>query len=480
MSETTTIRISDIIIDPEINTRIIDTETVQEYKESIEGYGAKWQDNWGEYPRITKSKHLWSGAHTLTAAKMVFLQPNAEIKVIIEGEDKRDAYFNATRCNAQHGRRRTNAEKETAVMRWLEDPVECSWTDGHIAGQCQVSVRFVGKCRERAQREQPSKRRFINAKGDIEWIEISGISATPKRGEKKERKDLFNQYIKTRNDAYSLWEAYCKRWEVPFNWDNFCLYAEKYLDGRGCVSAINPDEAPMELIQQKLDTWQKMHDAIKANANWVITHRLSLEHQEYEQKRKDKTEEEPEQETETAEQIAERADANQRRHLLTCYNDAWADVWNLWDDNLEGRMQWTELIGYTQEVYPKLREIDADEADDESNDALDEQIKLWRSLKAQIQYVIPRIYTEIDEGTAHWLLKRVVKNAKPTPPPQPEPTEEKEEKVSLFHSEDTDKQIRDCKQTVSDLLEAEGLPLIIKFSAESLLETIEKYMLTTK
>ena len=394
---TKTIRISDIIIDPEINTRAIDTETVQEYKESIEGYGADWQNRWAENPRITKSKHLWSGAHTVTAAKLVFRMPNDTIEVVIEGEDKRDAYFLATRCNAQHGRRRSNAEKETVVMRWLEDPVECTWTDGYIAGKCFVSVSFVGKCRDRAERTQPTKRQFINAKGDKEWIETGKIGSIL-ADDKKQRKTEFDEYIKHRDNAYSLWRSFCLQWKVDFDWESFCLYAEEHLNGRGCVTVINPEEASLELIQERKDTWIKMHEAIKGKANWIISYRLKLEHQEY-VKRKG---------------AGAEAEDNQRKHLMIAFERVSSEVIGLYNEGLGKKMDWEDLVAYAQEMYPTFR--DDIEPVDESDDDLDEQIRQWRSVRAAIKYVLPFIDADT-EPTDHWLLKRVVKNPKPVREP---------------------------------------------------------------
>ena len=46
-------KIEDIILDPKINTREVDSDIVVEYKEAMQGYGASWQDHWNELPRIS-------------------------------------------------------------------------------------------------------------------------------------------------------------------------------------------------------------------------------------------------------------------------------------------------------------------------------------------------------------------------------------------------------------------------------------------
>ena len=62
--------ISEITLDDTINTRPINYEIAAEYREAMLAYGVdNWQDHWNELPRITASKHLFSGFHTVTAAK---------------------------------------------------------------------------------------------------------------------------------------------------------------------------------------------------------------------------------------------------------------------------------------------------------------------------------------------------------------------------------------------------------------------------
>ena len=95
-------------------------------------------------------------------------------------ENERDAYFLATRANHQHGRRRTNAEKQTVVLRWIEDEEMCQWTDGYIAKMCHVNPNTVANIRDRTQDipSQPTKRKFINGKGEVEWMHTGRIGKT--------------------------------------------------------------------------------------------------------------------------------------------------------------------------------------------------------------------------------------------------------------------------------------------------------------
>ena len=176
---TVTVPIYDIIIDSHINTRELDEAVIEEYRESMREYGeSNWQRFWNESPRMTESRHLYSGFHTVTAAMREFGR-EYEINVIQEGKDWREAYFRATRMNATHGRRRTNAEKELAVRRWLEDDEMCQWTDGHIAKECLVSAPFVSKVARSLETisSRPTKRKFVDSDGEIQWIETKQIGA---------------------------------------------------------------------------------------------------------------------------------------------------------------------------------------------------------------------------------------------------------------------------------------------------------------
>ena len=219
-SRIVTRKISEIIIDPTINTREVDSDIVVEYKDAIEGYGAKWQESWNELPRITESNHLWSGFHTISAARLVF-GDTWITRCVVEGETERDAYFLATRTNARHGRRRTNAEKQTSVNRWLEDEDMCQWTDSYIAKVCQVSTKSVTNYRRLCKlQSQPTKRKFINSKGEIEWMHTSRIGLTPPPAPdpQKQIKTDFKAYIKHRDAAYDAWNTFCGKHYLSFDW----------------------------------------------------------------------------------------------------------------------------------------------------------------------------------------------------------------------------------------------------------------------
>ena len=65
---------------------------------------------------------------------------------IFEGNE-RDAILHAVGANANHGLRRTNADKRFAVTTLLKDKEWGNWSDGVIARRCRVSQPFVSKIR---------------------------------------------------------------------------------------------------------------------------------------------------------------------------------------------------------------------------------------------------------------------------------------------------------------------------------------------
>lgn len=71
------------------------------------------------------------------------------IPVTINQGDMRDAILYAVGANADHGTRRTNADKQEAVLILLKDPEWGKWSDREIARQCKVNHELVGRLREK-------------------------------------------------------------------------------------------------------------------------------------------------------------------------------------------------------------------------------------------------------------------------------------------------------------------------------------------
>lgn len=88
---------------------------------------------------------LADGFHRVHAAKSAALET---IPADIRQGTRRDAVLYSVGANAQHGLRRTNADKRRSVETLLHDEEWRKWSDVKIAHQCTVTSAFVGKVRK--------------------------------------------------------------------------------------------------------------------------------------------------------------------------------------------------------------------------------------------------------------------------------------------------------------------------------------------
>jgi hypothetical protein len=93
---------------------------------------------------------LADGFHRLEAARLAG-QP--DIAAEVHAGSQRDAILFSVGANAQHGLRRTNADKRRAVLKLLEDGEWSKFTDREIARRCGVSQPFVSGLRREFQGE---------------------------------------------------------------------------------------------------------------------------------------------------------------------------------------------------------------------------------------------------------------------------------------------------------------------------------------
>lgn len=90
--------------------------------------------------------HYWiaDGAHRVQAYMRALRK---DIPCRVHEGGKRDALLFACGVNAEHGLRRTPADKRRAVETLLKDPEWSQWSDREIARRCNVSDRFVNPIR---------------------------------------------------------------------------------------------------------------------------------------------------------------------------------------------------------------------------------------------------------------------------------------------------------------------------------------------
>lgn len=120
----------------------LDEVIIDEYAEAMRE-GAKFppvdvfydgQDHW-----------LADGFHRIEAAESIG-QPEFDVKT--HQGTRRDAVLFSVGVNAEHGLRRTNADKRRAVLTLLHDPEWSTWSNSVIARHCHVDEKTVRSWRD--------------------------------------------------------------------------------------------------------------------------------------------------------------------------------------------------------------------------------------------------------------------------------------------------------------------------------------------
>lgn len=119
---------------------------------------------------------VWDGFHRLMGAD---LSDAVAIDAIVRPGTRRDAIIAALGANAQHGYRRSNADKRNAVVTALADEELAKKSDREIARICQVGADMVGRLRPPppsvAERQTPAKREVTRGGKTFE-MEVSAIN----------------------------------------------------------------------------------------------------------------------------------------------------------------------------------------------------------------------------------------------------------------------------------------------------------------
>lgn len=139
-----------------------------------------------EFPPLTvyfdgETYWLADGFHRRYAAISLGL---AEFPCEIRRGGLREAILHSCSANAEHGHRRSNADKRRAVTRLLEDEEWRQWSDREIARQCRVHHTFVGKMRsemETVTGDNTSEERTYTTKhGTKAKMNTAGLKANGK------------------------------------------------------------------------------------------------------------------------------------------------------------------------------------------------------------------------------------------------------------------------------------------------------------
>jgi len=116
---------------------------------------------------------LVDGFHRLSAYRLAEIQD--DIEVILKQGSLRDAILYAVGANAEHGLRRTTADKHHAVSLLLSDPEWSSWSDRMIAKQTYTSHPFVARIRSLQTENANTERVYTTKHGSPSSMETNGI-----------------------------------------------------------------------------------------------------------------------------------------------------------------------------------------------------------------------------------------------------------------------------------------------------------------
>ncbi|WP_210482888.1 hypothetical protein [Microvirga antarctica] len=161
MSVIETLSIVEIIADLKAQNREhgLDAKTVADYREAMTE-GAKFPPV--AVFRSAAGTFLADGFHRYEAAR---LEAFTSIECDIRTGTLRDAILYAVGANADHGLKRTNADKRRAVMLMLEDDEWSGWSNREIARRCRVDEALVRRMRDdTAVKPQSGERSFVHPK----------------------------------------------------------------------------------------------------------------------------------------------------------------------------------------------------------------------------------------------------------------------------------------------------------------------------
>jgi hypothetical protein len=172
-----TLAVAEITQDEEIAARDeIDLDVVADYQERMAAGD--------EFPPLQVIRDddgvnwLVEGWQRLEAARRNGLE---SIRCAIRKGDRRAALLASAAVNAQHGLRRSAADKRRAVLKLLNDPEWSRWSDREIARRCKVSNTFVGEVRSSivTVNADSDSRLYRTKHGNVVPMNVTDIGAKP-------------------------------------------------------------------------------------------------------------------------------------------------------------------------------------------------------------------------------------------------------------------------------------------------------------
>jgi len=180
---------------------------------------------------------LADGFHRLAAYRQAGVET---VEARIYKGTEREATLHAVGANADHGLRRTNADKRFAVTTLLNDKEWGNWSDGEIARRCRVSQPFVSKVRnELTQNGFESNPMRKGSDGRI--LNTSNIGVRP-QAEESEDAQTSEESVSPQSEEETTTTEEENQTETPEE-DNAGIEAGSDSDeGVGVTASINNDE----------------------------------------------------------------------------------------------------------------------------------------------------------------------------------------------------------------------------------------------
>ncbi len=152
----------------------LNKETVVDYAEAM-----KRGDRFPPIKLRFDGENYWltDGFHTTEAAWSI---GKKEIEAEVIQGTQRDAILDSVGVNANHGLRRSNADKRRAVTTLLQDQEWGKWSDREIAKHCKVDHKTVGKIRKELTGEIPSDnpKKYTDKYGNKSVMQTQNIGSS--------------------------------------------------------------------------------------------------------------------------------------------------------------------------------------------------------------------------------------------------------------------------------------------------------------
>jgi ParB-like nuclease family protein len=154
----------------------LDENAVEEYADAMRAQA--------KFPPVVvfeEGETLWlaDGHHRVEAARRV---ERMAIRAEIHAGGRREALLHACGANAEHGVRRTNADKRLAVTLMLRDKEWRQWSGREIARRCAVDEGLVRRVRDELSADDPQV-----APAERKMIRASKEQTQKAAGERKRR-----------------------------------------------------------------------------------------------------------------------------------------------------------------------------------------------------------------------------------------------------------------------------------------------------